>query len=940
MTEVQKHFLGWDKPFLPTAAKWLQEHYLHGELGEAKDVVILVSGSAVQRRLQSLLVELATEQGKAIDLPSIVTTSGFLNLIIDRSKKVASKTLHTVLTATVMRDLPREQLAPILGLNEPNYDDLKLWIEFATEVNDVAMELTFGGYESNPATWPELPPELVHQKSIDKFEAISDICETVSEILAEEQYVTQEHQWLALQHEVLNAPKKIVLLGTTDLNTLLRKILSRMVANGSSVDAAIRSPETKKDWFDDFGCVIPDKWKQELIDIPDNSIAVAGSPSSQANKLIGAISSLEGKYGKDEITVAVTNEESIPAIRRQLEGHDVSTRFAGGDSVLQSPEVKLLEAISDYSRTKSYQSYASLVRHPFIGALLEIRSSTLHELDRFYAHHLPTTIGKKWFTPSSISWRVKNKPLIELHEKVWGLFSSVLDSSQQSVTNWSSIIRELLLTLYDDQELDRQSRRLFSLKAIFSALDTIDILPIFVVNSIGGVKIGTVFDLILDELKSVSIPEYPNQEAVDIVGWLESMTDDAPCLFVVGMDSTLLDASTKSKAFLPDSLREELELETSAVKLARDTHAVSAMLHSRMKHGHLGWIVSRRTADGDPLTPNPLLLRCDKNEQLAKRSLTMVVELGADSPSVPPRFLQTSDSKSCSALTLPDPAVMCVEPIKRMSVTAFKDYIACPYRFWLRRVLKLGEERDDVQELDYALFGSLVHGALELFGKDATIKDSTDSKAIHDFLLNSVDVVVEGLFGKYPLPTVSVQAEMAKQRMKEFSLLQAKHRKKGWKIVGIEEKEEIKFSDGDDPFIVAGKIDRIDKHEDGRVLVLDYKTGTTSAEKAHGTKDEWKDLQLPIYRHLAKKMGYDFDKVRTGFILVGSKDTSVRFDFPRWDDAQLKAADDKFFEIVEDVRTGKYAQSPATPAPRFFEDLSWICQDSGIIGTGEGDINE
>ncbi len=87
-------------------------------------------------------------------------------------------------------------------------------------------------------------------------------------------------------------------------------------------------------------------------------------------------------------------------------------------------------------------------------------------------------------------------------------------------------------------------------------------------------------------------------------------------------------------------------------------------------------------------------------------------------------------------------------------------------------------------------------------------------------------------------------------------------------------------------------------------------------------------------------MGYDFDKVRTGFILVGSKDTSVRPDFPRWNDAQLKAADDKFFEIVEDVRTGKYAQSPATPAPRFFEDLSWICQDSGIIGTGEGDTNE
>ena len=65
MTEVQKHFLGWDKPFLPTAAKWLQEHYLHGELGSAKDVVIVVSGQAVARRLQTYFVnEINSEKDK------------------------------------------------------------------------------------------------------------------------------------------------------------------------------------------------------------------------------------------------------------------------------------------------------------------------------------------------------------------------------------------------------------------------------------------------------------------------------------------------------------------------------------------------------------------------------------------------------------------------------------------------------------------------------------------------------------------------------------------------------------------------------------------------------------------------------------------------------------------------------------------------------------
>ncbi|MBT4530780.1 MAG: hypothetical protein HOC27_06195 [Phycisphaerae bacterium] len=935
MTEVKKHFLGWDTPFLPTAAKWLQEHYLHDEFGSAKDLVIVVSGNAVRRRLQSLLVEMSSEQGKAIDLPSFVTTSSFLNLFLDQSKKIASKTIQAVTTATVMRDFSRQQLAPILGLNNPDYDDLNTWFEYAKEVNGVARELAFGGYNPDPATWPELPDDLLTTKALDRFEAIAAICRKVSEVLAKDQYVVQDSQWLSLAEEVPHPPKSIVLLGTTDLNQLLIKVVSGMMQCGSHVDAVIRAPEAKQYYFDEFGSVIPDKWKTETIEIPDNAIEIAGAPSSQANKLLCAIASLEGKFSKDEITIAVTNEESIPVVRRQLEGHSVDTRFAGGDSLLQSPEVKLVEVIRDYSSTNSYAAYASLVRHPYVGSLLSITSGTLHELDRYYAHHLPTSIGKSWFTPSDISWRVQNKPLIELHKKVREWFSSILDSKEQLISTWSSVIRELLLKLYGNQELDRQSRMLFSLRAIFSALDSIDSLSERSVQSAGMVKSGTVFDLILDELKGVAIPEYPNQDAVDIVGWLEAMTDDAPCLFVVGMDSTLLEASTKYQTYLPNKLREELGLETEDIKYARDAHAVLAMQHSREVHGHLGWILARKTIEGDPLTPNPLLLRCEDDKQLASRSLKMIVEIESESPSIPPQFGSQSSSKEDDHLALPDPSVIKTKPLQRMSVTSFKEYIACSYRFWLHRVLELGEERDDVRELDYALFGSLVHGALELFGKEDSVKDSTDEKVIHAFLLEAVDKVVAGIFGKYPLSTISVQGELAKQRMRSFSKLQAEHRKAGWKIVGVEEKEELQFGTEEQPFVVVGKIDRIDMHEDGRVLVLDYKTGSTSAEKAHGTKDEWTDLQLPIYRHLAKKMGYDFDEVKTGFILVGSKDTSVRFDFPDWDEAQLQVADDRFVEIVEDVKAGKYNSTPTTPAPRFSEDLSWICQDGGIIGTGE-----
>jgi len=82
---------------------------------------------------------------------------------------------------------------------------------------------------------------------------------------------------------------------------------------------------------------------------------------------------------------------------------------------------------------------------------------------------------------------------------------------------------------------------------------------------------------------------------------------------------------------------------------------------------------------------------------------------------------------------------------------------------------------------------------------------------------------------------------------------------------------EWKFSFPLGGLTISGKIDRIDRHVDGRVRVLDYKTGDTVVEpdEAHGRavrpEDDgrpewmrwadaegkirvWKDLQLPMYR--------------------------------------------------------------------------------------------
>ena len=72
---------------------------------------------------------------------------------------------------------------------------------------------------------------------------------------------------------------------------------------------------------------------------------------------------------------------------------------------------------------------------------------------------------------------------------------------------------------------------------------------------------------------------------------------------------------------------------------------------------------------------------------------------------------------------------------------------------------------------------------------------------------------------KPPL-AVRIQVGGARQRLSWFARLQACERAAGWEVEAI----EAKFVREVDGVELVGKVDRIDRHADGRRRVLDYKT--------------------------------------------------------------------------------------------------------------------
>ncbi len=66
--------------------------------------------------------------------------------------------------------------------------------------------------------------------------------------------------------------------------------------------------------------------------------------------------------------------------------------------------------------------------------------------------------------------------------------------------------------------------------------------------------------------------------------------------------------------------------------------------------------------------------------------------------------------------------------ITRLGVTAFRAYLNCPFRFYLRHILGMEPLDDLAGELEAAEFGTLVHAALRRMAEDPKMKRSTDEK--------------------------------------------------------------------------------------------------------------------------------------------------------------------------------------------------------------------
>jgi ATP-dependent helicase/DNAse subunit B len=291
-----------------------------------------------------------------------------------------------------------------------------------------------------------------------------------------------------------------------------------------------------------------------------------------------------------------------------------------------------------------------------------------------------------------------------------------------------------------------------------------------------------------------------------------------------------------------------------------------------------------------------------------------------------------------------------------MSVTEFKRFLDCPYRYALEKLLRLKCYDDGFAELNPMSFGSLAHDVLCALGDDA-IARSEDRDEIFVFLKQRLDALVRERFGGHPLPAMLVQIARLEQRFWSFSAFQAGSVSEGWRIREC----EVKLDDtvcldvpGEDPMPLRARIDRIDEHPaTGRWRVIDYKTGERgddpirthhAAVKLPDTVVglQWRDLQLPLYHLLvtqSEQLRLPKSSIELGYIVLPKQSDGARWHIAPWTMAHLQHGLDAARQVVRDiraaVRSGKFNMNRDIDSR--FDDFARICQTTAFSAP-DGDV--
>jgi len=913
---VERHFLGWDGPVTEKVRQFLLPSQLSGPVDLESHLIVLPTRQA-GRRLREALAMHCAGQNTALLSPRVVTPAFFLHSE-HAPARVANQAEATAVWIDVLMKADLSRYSAFFPARTP--DQSFTWaMHTGGLLQRLRDTLADGGHRIADicAGYCSILEEQDRWEDMARLEAaylaglgelgLEDACDNM----------IRQAEWPELPEEV----ERIVVASVPDPTPLTLRVLERL-SSRVAVDILVHAPESMADCFDEWGRPVTERWIDSEIAIPDpqNNVILTGSLMSQSNKVVELMAEESHRFGPADIAIGVPNSEITPFLMADLDDRHLIAFDPAGKSMTDHPLYRLLESFHALATERTYASFSAFLRHVDVLTFLSKKHRIsprwlLQELDEFQNQHLPLGIKDiaDRLLPESPRGSQDHPELRSLREAVL-LVHQQLESFHHQ--HMDTAVRSLLQELYEVRILnpgDPEDEEFIAASALIDttlcelATDVIDRLDIDGTNAL---------QILLQRLASQRYSVERQGAVIDLEGWLELPWNPARLMIVTGMNDGFVPDGQLGDVFLPDTLRKHLGLRSDADRLARDAYLMRGLIESHSDDGRVCFLVSKTGATRDPLKPSRLLFRCSDAE-LPRRAGQLFGEPEDEHAGFPPTIsfrLQPTPPADIPAERV-DPGTL--------SVTKLKDYLQCPFRFYLTNILGMEALDDEKVEMDALDFGSLVHDVLSQIPRSPEMAICDNPTKLTEFLSAEADEWAARCFG-YPLPLqIRIQLDAARQRLRAAARVQADLVKAGWQITDSEVNIKAELCG----MPIGGRIDRIDRHsKTGRIRILDYKTSDTlqKPDEAHfgpvvdGIPDymkvtvddrekRWIDLQLPLYSLLLPEERLSDSTVELGYFNLpkATDDTGVVI-WDGLDDHLLASARLCARSVVEDIRSRRF----------------------------------